>query len=336
MDICVFGAGAVGGHLAARLAAAECRVSVVARGPHLEAIRQNGLELRIADRTIRARVRATHDPREIGPQDLIVVSVKAPALAGIVDDLKPMLKSDTSVVYAMNGIPWWYFHGMPDRPDRKLAILDPGGRLWDEIGVARTIGCVVYSANEVVEPGVILNRSPARNRLILGEPAGRTGRAAAIAQALAASGMDIQTSADIRKEIWRKFLVGNMTLSLLAALTGSAADAIVRDPELARVAREIAREGKTLAARLGVDLSDLDPDVQLDPANVPAGNRPSMLQDLERGRPMEIDAMVTIVQDLAAETSIPVPNFAIVAALLKRRARAAGCYFPVEGRASGL
>ena len=337
MRICVFGAGAVGGHLATRLAAAGCSVSVVARGAHLAAIRERGLELRIGTETIRAKAHATNDPREIGPQDLVVTSVKAPALSQIVDGLKPLLKADTAVIYALNGIPWWYFHGANGGPDRRLPLLDPGARLWDEIGVARAIGCVVYTANEVIEPGVILNRTPARNRLILGEPKGSaSNRIAAIADALKTSGMDIQTTPDIRKEIWRKFLIGNMTLSLLASLTGSTADKVVGDPELAQVARKVAEEGKALAARLGVDLSDLDHMAQLAPASVPKGNRPSMLQDLERGRPMEIDTMVTVVQDLAREAGVDVPTFSIVAALLKQRARAAGCYAPLDGGAQSL
>ncbi len=331
MKICVFGAGAVGGHLATRLAAGGCTVSVVARGAHLAAIRERGLELRVGTETIRAKVQASQDAREIGPQDLVVTSVKAPALSQIIDDLKPLLKADTPIVYAINGIPWWYFHGFAGNPDRKIQILDPGARLWDEIGVTRTVGCVVYSANEVIEPGVILNRSPARNRLILGAPTpDGADRIAMIADVLKTGGMDIQTTADIRTEIWRKFLIGNMTLSLLASLTGSTSDTVVADLELARVARKVAEEGKAVAARLGVDLSGLDHVAQLDPANVPKGNRPSMLQDLERGRPMEIDTMVTVVQDLAREAGVDIPTFSVVAALLKQRARAAGCYFPID------
>lgn len=331
MKICVFGAGAVGGHLATRLAASGCDVSVVARGAHLAAIQARGLELRIGTETIRARVRASHDPGELGPQDLIVATVKAPTLPQIVDDLKPLLKTDTPIIYAMNGIPWWYFHGLTVSPNRKIPILDPGARLWTEIGVERTIGCAVYSANEVIEPGVILNRSPARNRLILGAPTpDGAGHIATIADALRTGGMDIQTTTEIRTEIWRKFLIGNMTLSLLAALTGSASDAVVGDRELAPVARKIAEEGKAVAAILGVDLSDLDHVALLDPANVPKGNRPSMLQDLERGRPMEIDTMVTVVQDIAKEAGVDVPTFSVIAALLKQRARSAGCYFSVD------
>ena len=328
MRVCVFGAGAVGGHLAVRLAANGGDVSVVARGDHLRAIQANGLELRIGDAVVRARLRAVEDPGELGRQDLVVAAVKAPALPTVVDGLRRLLADATPIVYALNGIPWWYFHRHGGSFEGlQFPFLDPGGRLWRELGAWRAVGCVVLSANEVIEPGVILNRSPSRNRLVLGEPDRlRAGRAHDIAAALSASGMDVPVIGDIRSEIWRKFLAGNMTFSLLAALTGAPADRIAADPELSGVARRLVGEGIGLAARLGAVVDEPAMLALLEPAKVPPGNRPSMLQDLERGRPMEIDAMVTAVQALARLVGEEMPVFSAIAALLKLRATTAGCY----------
>ena len=253
MKICIYGAGAIGGHLAVRLAAkGEVNLSLVARGPQLEAIRTKGLILRSGETELSVRPRVSDDPASLGKQDVIIVAVKAPALPKTVDGLLALHGKDTAIVYALNGIPWWYFHGAPGAlSGRRLPLLDPEGRLWNEIGPSSAIGCVVYSANEIVEPGVVLNRSPQRNEFILGEPNGSLSpRVNAVAAALTGAGLRAPTTESIRDAIWRKFLVGNMTLSVLATLTMSPSDALAADPELAPLCRLVVEEGKALAEEL--------------------------------------------------------------------------------------
>lgn len=326
MRICIFGAGAVGGHLAARLAAAGKDPLVIARGAHLQAMLKSGLSLKIGDQEISGPVRCSDDPFSQDPQDIIITTVKSPALPGVAQALAHLCHSDTAVVYALNGIPWWYFYGLDDR---KLPLLDPHAALWEKVGVRRTIGCVVYSANEIVEPGIVLNRSPNRNRFILGEPDGTiTGRVTAIADALTQSGLEAPVSLAIRSDIWRKFTTGNLTLSTLATLTQSSVDFLLAHEDMRSLAENVASEGVALAKALGVDMSDYDYVASLDPDNVPKGNRPSMLQDLERGRPMEIDSFVTVVQEMSRMTSTPMPAFNSVAAILKTRAASAGLWKP--------
>lgn len=327
VKICIFGAGAVGSHLAARLAVSGADVSAVARGAHLNAIQHRGIVLRSGNDEIRVAVRCVGDPSDLGAQDLVIVTVKGPALPAMVDGLKHLIGKRTSIVYAMNGIPWWYFYGLPGRyQDCHLPLLDPEGRLWHEIGVRRAVGCVIASANEVIEPGVVLHRAP-RNRFTLGEPDGTDSeRLKMIAALLLSAGFEAPVTRDIRSQIWRKFLTGNMAVSVLAALTGSTADVLLAEPETQGLCRQIVGEGLTLAAAIGVDLSDYDPVAQLDPRQVPQGTRPSMLQDLERGRPMEIDSFVTVIQYLAQATNTPMPTFDAVSTILKMRARSAGLY----------
>ncbi|MGE0502302.1 MAG: ketopantoate reductase family protein [Rhizobiaceae bacterium] len=324
MRVCIFGAGAVGGHLAARLAASGQDPLVIGRGAHLQAMKQDGLTLKIGDAEISHPVRCSDDPFSEDAQDVIITTLKGPALPGAAKALAHLCHPDTVIVYALNGIPWWYFFGLDDR---KLPILDPGQVLWDQVGVERTIGCVVYSANEIVKPGVVLNRSAQRNRFVLGEPNGtKTQRVASISAALERAGLEAPVTPRIRTEIWRKFITGNLTLSTLAAMTQSSVDFLLARPDMRELARSVAAEGMALAKALGVDLEDYDFAASLDPNNVPKGNRPSMLQDLELGRPMEIDSFIVVIQEMARMTGTPMPSFDIVAALLKTRAAAAGLW----------
>ncbi len=332
MKICIYGAGAVGGHLAARIGTTGADVSAIARGAHMEAIRRNGIVLLSGEERIVTRLRCSADPRELGTQDAVIVTVKGPALPAIVDGLKSLLGEGTIVVYAMNGIPWWYFAGL-DGPhaDVRIPFLDPGGRLWDEVGIARTVGCVVASANEVIEPGVVRHRPP-RSRFTLGRPdGGSSDRVRALAGVLTAAGLEAPVTADIRSAIWRKFLTGNMAVSVLAALTGATADGIQANPETQALCQRIVREGLAVARALGTELADYDPVVALDPRNIAPGIRPSMLQDLELGRPVEIDSFVTAVQFLAERVGVATPTFDTVAAILKMRARQAGLWPQANG-----
>mgnify|MGYP003338533563 CR=1 FL=1 len=240
MKICIYGAGAVGSHFAAKLANAGETVSVVARGPHLEAIARDGIQLLTEGKEILAKLSATDDAREFGHQDLVIVTLKAPSLAGIVDAVKPLLGTDTPIIFAMNGIPWWYFYGL-DAPgqERRLDKLDPGGRWWDEIGPERVIGGVVYSANEVTAPGVVENRST-RNQLRIAEPTGESSeRVARINEVFEKVAMAAPV-ADIRATLWEK-LLGNIAFGPIACLTGANISELRADPALAHLATKIGR-----------------------------------------------------------------------------------------------
>jgi len=325
MKICVYGAGAIGGHLAARLAKAGESVSVIARGAHLKAMQERGLTFIGHDQRFTVHPLATDDPAKAGPQDLVIVAVKAPALPEAADRIGPLLGPETPVVFAMNGIPWWYFHQLPGpHRDRRLERVDPDGRIWRQIGPERAIGCVVYSANEVTEPGVVHNES-ARNRYILGEPDGTvSARCRHLSEALVKGGVEAPVAADIRAAIWAK-LAGNVAFGPTAALTGATLDAIGKDPELNQLGRQMVAETAAVAAALGVKLGP-ELDRIMDPNLPRPAHKPSLLQDLERGRPMEIDGMLGTLQDLARLANVPTPQFDAVLALLQQRARMAGLY----------
>ncbi len=329
MRICIFGAGAVGGNFGARLARAGVDVTMIARGPHLEAMQARGLTVQAGEERIHVRPFATDDPRRAGPQDAVIVTLKAPALPGAVDAMAPLLGPDTAVVFATNGVPWWYFHGHAG-PDagRRLPRLDPEGILWDRLPIARAIGSVVYSANEIIQPGIVANKSPARNRLLLGEPDGsRTDRVLAISRAFEGTGVDAPVVDDLRAQVWIK-LMGNLAWNPMCAVTGLSIPAIAGDPALRPIALGVLQEGQRVAEALGLKL-DTDAETRLNNIQKPGpggGHKPSMLQDFERGRPTELDAIVLAVQDFARELGIPTPNLDAVAALTVGRAKALGIY----------
>lgn len=325
MKICVYGAGAIGGHLAARLARSGVEVSVVARGAHLAAIRQGGLRFKGPAGEFTVRIAASDKPADLGPQDVVIAAVKAHGLPAIADTIQPLLKADTPVVYAINGIPWWYFrhHEGPAR-DRRIDRLDPGGALWDRVGVDRTIGCVVLSANTVAEPGLIRNLT-ALNRYAIGETDGvLSPRLKAIADVLTAAGLEAPASTDIRHEVWLK-LVGNFAGSPLSGLTGSTAEQFATSPDLVPIFRQLFAECLAVATAYGVKL-DLDVEERLAQTAQAGPHRASMLQDLEAGRSMEIDAQLVAVQDFARAASVPTPAADIVIGLLKQRAKLLGLY----------
>jgi 2-dehydropantoate 2-reductase len=324
--ICVFGAGAIGGHLAARLARGGAEVSVVARGAHLAAMQAQGLTVHAHDGTHVVPVRASADPAELGPQDAVVVTVKAPALPAVAEGIAPLLGPDTPVAFVMNGIPWWYFlAGEVPHAGLRLPEVDPDGVLERAIGVHRTIGGVVYSATEVVAPGVV--RSEHGNiRVILGEPDGRVSeRAKALSAVLEAGGMPSPVTPSIRTAVWSK-LLGNLSSGPICVLTRRGVRDSLADPELRAMARVVAEEGRAIAASLGIAI----PDEVID--RVSASNmmhKPSILQDLELGRPMEIDALFGLPLKLAALTGTSAPNLSLLVALAKQAARGAGLYPPI-------
>jgi 2-dehydropantoate 2-reductase len=324
MKICIFGAGAIGGYLGAELALAGADVTLIARGPHLQAMKADGLRLKIGGEIKCARVKATDDPAEAGPQDYVVVALKAHSAAQVAESFRPLLGPDTAVVTAQNGIPWWYFYGLPGAHENtRVKAVDPEGKQWDLIGPGRAIGCVVYPACEVSEPGVIEHIEG--NRFTLGEPDGsRSDRVAKLAEALIGAGFVAPVKPKIRNEIWVK-LWGNCCFNPIAALTHATLDVIATEPATRALCRAIMEEAKAVSGALGVD-TPFPVEKRLDGAAAVGPHKPSMLQDLERGRPMEIDALVTAVQELARLAGVPTPNLDAVLALVQQRARVAGLY----------
>jgi len=328
MKTTIFGAGAVGGHLAARLGAAGMDVAAVCRGAQLAAIREHGITLQIKDERYHARVRATDRPEELGKQDLVIVTAKSSVLPQMAASIATLVGPDTSVVFAMNGIPWWYLYhcrenGLP-RPD--LSRLDPGGVLTRTIGFERVIGCMINSANAVIEPGVIRNANFTQNRFTLGEPDGtRSRRVAAISAAFERAGVATPISTDIRSEIWEK-LLRNLSTSPICAMTGEPIGIIARHDELFALAKALMAEGLATARAHGID-----PGITVEKAYATApttAHKSSMLQDFENGRPPEIDGLLTAVQQFARAARVPTPHLDAVTALVIEKASRAGLYPP--------
>ena len=318
MRVCVFGAGAIGGLLAVQLSRAGADVSAVARGPHLAAMRERGLVLEMAGRRLTARPEATSDPATLGPQDYVVLTLKAHSIPGVVDAVQPLLSPETVVVSAVNGIPWWYFHGL-DSPfaGRHVESVDPGGTIWRGIGPERALGCVVYPSCEVVEPGVV--RHLADDKFSLGEPSGeRSDRVRAFAALCVDAGIKAPVRPRLRDEIWVK-LWGNIAFNPLSALTAATLDVLATEPDTRGIARDMMVEAQHVAEAHGVRFA-VDVDRRIDGAARVGAHRTSMLQDLERGRPLENDALVGAVQELGRLTGIPTPTIDLVHALLRRRA----------------
>jgi 2-dehydropantoate 2-reductase len=331
--VCIFGAGAIGGYIAVELASAGHEVCVIARGAHLRAIRERGLTLRIEGREKVARVAASDDPGAFGPQDFVVCALKAHQAYESAPAFAPLLGRDTAVLTAVNGIPWWYFYkagGAFD--DRRLQSVDPGDRQWRAIGPQRAIGCVVEPACEVVEPGVIVHHK--FKRFILGEPDGiRSARLERLSAALTQAGFEAPIRDDIRWNIWLK-LWGNVCFNPISALTGATIDALVRDPALRALCRAMMLETKQVNEALGVNIPDDMLDRRFAAAGSIGAHKMSMLQDLERGRSLEIDALVTVVQELGHLTQVPTPMVDTVLALVQERGRNAGLYAPLGSGAA--
>lgn len=325
MKICIFGAGAIGGYMAVQLALAEAaEITCIARGPHLAAMRTNGLKLRIGGEEKTVQINCTDDPKEAGPQDYVVVTLKAHSAAAVADQMTPLLAADTAVVTAQNGVPWWYFyeHGGP-HDGKRLATVDPDDRQWQYIGPERVIGCVVYPAATIVEPGVIEHEYG--NRFTLGEPNGeKTERVQALSAVLAQAELRAPVRPRIRDDIWVK-LWGNVSLNPVSALTGATLAQMIDDAEVRGVIHAIMVEAQAVGEALGVRFA-VDVDKRIAGAREVGEHKTSMLQDLELGRPMEIDALVSSVQELARLTGVATPTIDRVLAMVKMRARLAGCY----------
>lgn len=324
MKICIYGAGAIGGFLGARLGLAGVDVSLVARGPHLAAIRDRGLRLRSDGNESVCQVTSTDDPHELGIQDYVVIGLKAHSVPAVVDQIEKLCGAHTVIVPAVNGVPWWYFHGLESaHVGHRLRSVDPSGSQWDVLRPERVIGCVVYPSCEVPEPGVIEHIEG--DRFTLGEPSGeKTKRVTELSQVLRYAGLKAPVKTRIRDEIWIK-LWGNVAFNPISALTGATLATICANQDLRALARSMMVEaqaiGEALGARFGIPI-----DQRIDGAGAVGAHKTSMLQDLERGRPMEIDAVITAVQELGRLVDVATPNIDRVLALVQARAREAGCY----------
>ena len=324
MKVCIYGAGAIGGLIGAHLARTGEEVTLIARGPHLAAIRKNGLRVTGHSGDVTVKPRAVEDPAEAGPQDYVIVALKAHSVPSVAEKMAPLLGEKTAVVMAVNGVPWWYFHGLKGKlKDRRIPMVDPGDRQWTHIGPERVIGCVVYPAAEVTAPGEV--RHVENDRFSLGEPDNaRSGRVLALSKALAKAGFKAPVKTDIRTEIWVK-LWGNVAFNPISALTGGTLKSIAEDPMTRATVRAVMGEAEAVARKLGVEMP-LPVEKRIDGAAAVGEHKTSMLQDFERSRPVELDAVVGAVAELGRLVGQPTPMIDAVYALTRHKAIRAGLY----------
>ena len=324
MRVAVVGAGSIGAVLGAKLAATGHEVTLVARGAHLAAIRGDGLTLvdHVGKHSGNYRLPAGDDPAAFGAQDLVIISLKAHAIAAMLPRMRPLIAEQTVVVPAINGLPWWYFHGLGGALEgMTLRSLDPGDSMFSELAPYHIVGCVVHIAAEVRAPGEVHHTNG--NRIILGEPSGGlTERLQRVCAALDAAGFESIRSTDIRLDVWTK-LVGNLSFNPIAALTGYLMSDIVADDDVLDVIRAMMREGMQVSEHYGVRIP-MTIEQRIDLARQLGAAKISMLQDLEQRRKLELDAIVGSVIELAERASIAVPTIRHVHALTQARVRALG------------
>lgn len=326
MRIAIFGAGAIGSLLALRLAKAENDVSVVARGEHLDAIRTKGITVRSGDKIESVEIRASDKAAALGGQDLIIVTVKSTALLEAARALEPMLQSDTTLVFAQNGIPWWYTHGLQGRSDEQLPDLswmDPD----EELGrlASRSLGGVIFAACEVAEPGIITNRTHASNKLVVGEFDDRESvRLKHVRDALEAAGIASPPVPSIRHQLWMK-LINNMTGTVMGAALGATLADLHDDPNFVRILARLKDEAIAIGRTCCPDLE------YIGRTGFRSTHKPSMLQDLERGRPLEIDTLVRAPLEIARRAGVKTPTLDFLGALIasKDLSRAGGVVLPL-------
>jgi 2-dehydropantoate 2-reductase len=325
MRICIFGAGSVGGYLAGFLAQGGAEVSVVARGAHLAAIRADGLRVETPDGSVTAHLPASDDPRDLGPQDAVIVAVKAPALPQVAAAIAPLLHHQTLVAFVMNGIPWWYFHHHGGELDgRRLPLLDPGDALWQTVGPDRAIGGIFWPACSTPAPGVVKLLSGAGRGTVFGEPDGHTTpRITALADAFHAAKLPVTVAPDIRTLIWQK-LAFNMSAGPMCVLTETPVAATHAEQALIACSGRMVAEAEAVARAMGITLDLHMP--QITAINMHLQHRPSILQDLQAGRPMEIDALYSVPLEMARLVGVPTPTLDLLVSLIKVKARARGLY----------
>ena len=319
MKFCIVGAGAIGGLAGAWLARAGHEVSLVARGEHLAALRARGLTLETAGKRETFAVAASDDPGAFGQQDAVIIGLKAYSIAAMLPRLAPLVGGDTAVVPAINGLPWWYFHREGGRFDgQPVECLDPGGRMLAALDPSHIVGCVVHAAAEVVEPGVV--RHTAENRFILGEPdRSQSARAQRIAAAMQQAGFNAPVSADIRQDIWMK-LIGNLSYNPIAALTLAWMQDINGSEDILAVVRVLMEETMRVAQAHGIVIN-MSVEERITLARRIGNSKISMHQDVERRRPLEIDAITGAVLELGRKAGVDAPTIRLMHTLLVERAR---------------
>jgi 2-dehydropantoate 2-reductase len=330
MKICIYGAGAIGGYMAVQMKQAGIDVSLIARGPHLAAIREKGLKLIIGGEEKVAEMPATKVAAELGPQDYVIVGLKSHQAWESAEDMKPLFGDHTAVVTAQNGVPWWYFFGL-DAPykDLRLKTVDPGDRQWNAIGPERVIGSTVYPATEITEPGVI--KHIYGDTFGLGEPNRKeSARLKAFGEALEASGLKARYYDDIRDDIWLK-LWGNLCFNPISALTRATLDIVATDPGTRALSKKMMLEAQQIGEKLGATFK-VDVERRINGAAKVGAHRTSMLQDLEAGKALELDALLSAVQEMGQLVQVETPFIDAVLALAKQMGRSFNVYptFPEE------
>ena len=325
LRVAVVGAGAIGGLLAARLAALpEVELSLLARGETLAALQGQGLTLSDADGSQNRPVRASADPQELGPQDLVIVAVKSPALAAVAPAVRALLTPESQVLVAMNGIPWWFFHGLGGPLDgQPLESADPGQRIAAAIPAGQVVGCVVHLSSTVQAPGHI--RHVGGNGLIIGEPAGPVSpRVQALHGLLSRAGFAASVSERIQQDIWFK-LWGNMTMNPISALTGASCDRILDDPLVRAFASSVMQEAQAIGQQIGCPI-DQSPDDRHAVTRKLGAFKTSMLQDVEAGKAIELDALLGTVREIGQRLALPTPQIDALLGLTRLMARTRQLY----------
>jgi len=327
MKVCIVGAGAIGGFIGTRLAAAgQAEVCAVARGATLDALRTHGWRLRTNGTLVQAPARVAANAAELGPQDLVVIAVKGPALTQVARGLAPLLAPHTLVLPAMNGVPWWFCEGVPGWSGGPLQSVDPGGVVAAAIPFEQVLGCVVHAATATPEPGLVQHHFG--QGLIVGEPraatVGKTPRAQRVVDLLAHAGFDATHAADVRYDVWYK-LWGNMTMNPVSAITGATADRVLADPLVRAFCTAVMGEAAAIGERLGCPIRQSAEDRHAMTSRLGAF-KTSMLQDVEAGRPIELDAIVAAVHEIGVRLGMPVNNVGALLGLARLFGRVHGLY----------
>ena len=324
--ICIFGAGAIGGYIAACLSKTNIELSLIARGPHKEAIEKKGLTFIKDGKTENLKLTVTDDPKNLEIQDYIFISVKAHSISNIVDSLSSIIDEQTSIISTVNGLPWWYFHKAntgTNLDDTYLESVDPEGKIWKTIKPQQAIGCVVYPACEIIEPGVIKHNEG--EKFSLGEPDGtRSERLKKIADLLIAGGLKVPQKKNLRNEIWIK-LWGNCSFNPVSALTNKTLDQIGKDKELINLVRELMKECQLVGEKIGIKFN-VSIDDRINGAISIMNHKPSTTQDLNAGKPLEIDPIIGSIIEIANKLNVEVPNLKKINSQLKLKAENLGLY----------
>ena len=315
MKFLIAGAGAIGAYMGACMARAGQDVTLFARGPHLRAMQEHGVRVKSVDGDFEAHPKIAENLERVGPVDIVFLGVKAHGLTQLAPQLKPVLGPDTAVVGTQNGIPWWFFQGWGgEHQGMHLERVDPGGTIAAAIEPRRVLGSIVYFATDIVEPGVV--RHTEGNRISLGEPDGtRSDRSRQIAEALIAAGLRCPVTTRIRQEIWVKIL-GNVAFNPISALTRATLVKMARDPDVNALVRRIMEETVAVGAKLGLEVP-ITIDQRISGAEKVGEHKTSMLQDLEAGRPIELEAVVGAVVELGERLNVPMPHTRAVYACTK-------------------